>query len=433
MSVVTPATDVTTVTNDLATGGDGNVTKNATSDVARLRRGACPSLPAPMQTGDGLLARLQPLEPLTLNQWVGLARLARELGNGIVEVTARGKLQLRGLTSASAARLPEAVDALGIVVPQGFPAEVSALAGLDPAERFDPRPLAREISERAAALIPSLAPKASVVVDGGGALHLAALKADIGVTAGRGDNALILLANRPAGEVPLDRVPALVVALLERLAARGPEACMSNLLTEQGIEALRTGFALAPVPPDGLRPPAEPVGLHALNDGTLAFGLGLAFGQVEAEAFQALAEAARAAGARHIEPASGRALLIVGLSQEAANALKNKASGLGFITDPADPRRRVYACAGRPACASAHLDTHATAMRIAALAGGREVHVSGCIKGCAHPAPAALTIVGLDEGAGIVVEGTPRSAPARVVPVVGLAQAVRELLEKEDA
>lgn len=433
MSVVTPATDVTTATNDVATGGAGNVTENATSDVTRLRRGACPSLPAPMQTGDGLLARLQPLQPLTSEQLSGLARLARELGNGIVEVTARGKLQLRGLSSASAPRLPEAVDALGIIVPQGFPVEVSALAGLDPTERFDPRALAREISDRASELVPRLAPKASVVIDGGGALHLVALKADIGVTAGRGDNALILLANRPAGEVPLDRVPALVVALLERLAARGPEARMSNLLTEQGIEALRTGFALAPVPPDGLRPPAEPVGLHALNDGTLALGVGLAFGQVEAEALQALTEAARLAGARHIEPAAGRALLIVGLSQEAANALKNKASGFGFITDPADLRRRVYACAGQPACASARLDTHATAMRIAALAKGREVHVSGCIKGCAHPAPVALTIVGLDEGAGIVVEGTPRSAPARVVPVSGLAQAVRELLEKEDA
>lgn len=170
MSVVTPATDVTTATNDVATGGAGNVTENATSDVTRLRRGACPSLPAPMQTGDGLLARLQPLQPLTSEQLSGLARLARELGNGIVEVTARGKLQLRGLTTAGAPRLSEAVDALGTVVPQGFPAEVSALAGLDPTERFDPRPLARAISEGAADLIPSLAPKASVVVDGGGAL-----------------------------------------------------------------------------------------------------------------------------------------------------------------------------------------------------------------------------------------------------------------------
>lgn len=433
MSVVTPATDVATVTTEVATGGAGNVTKDVTSDVTNLKRGACPSLPAPMQTGDGLLARLQPLQPLTFEQLSGLASLARELGNGIVEVTARGKLQLRGLTSASAPLLPEAVDTLGIIVPQGFPAEVSALAGLDPAERFDPRPLAREISEGAAHLVPSLAPKASVVVDGGGALHLSALKADIGVTAGREDNALISLANRPAGEVPPDRVSAIVVALLAKLAERGPEARMANLLIEQGIEALSADFALAPIPLDRPRPQAEPVGLHALNDGTFALGLGLAFGQVGAEALQALAEAARPAGVRHIEPAAGRALLIVGLSREAAKALKNKASGLGFITDPADPRRRIFTCAGQPACASACLDTHATAMRIAALARGREVHVSGCIKGCAHPAPAALTIVGLDEGAGIVVEGTPRSAPARVVPVSGLAQAVRELLEKEGA
>ncbi len=113
--------------------------------------------------------------------------------------------------------------------------------------------------------------------------------------------------------------------------------------------------------------------------------------------------------------------------------MKNKASGLGFITDPADPRRRIYRLR-RPSGLRLRPPRHACDRHADRRAGqGREVHVSGCIKGCAHPAPVALTIVGLDEGAGIVVEGTPRSAPARVVPVSGLAQAVRELLEKEDA
>ncbi|PZQ78627.1 MAG: hypothetical protein DI549_22240, partial [Ancylobacter novellus] len=168
--------------------------------AASLRRGACPSLPEPMQTGDGLLARLQSLAPLTLDQLAGLACLARTLGNGIVEVTARGKLQLRGLGPTSAARLPPAVDALGIEVPQGFPTEASALAGLDPAERADPRPLARAIMDAAAPLVPQLAPKASVVIDGGGALHLEALKADIGVTAIAVERWLVSLAGVPAGE-----------------------------------------------------------------------------------------------------------------------------------------------------------------------------------------------------------------------------------------
>ncbi|WP_018387240.1 precorrin-3B synthase [Ancylobacter sp. FA202] len=395
------------------------------SALLSLRRGACPSLPEPMQTGDGLLARLQPLAPLTLDQLAGLAWLAAELGNGILEVTARGKLQLRGLTAATAPGLAEAVAALGIDVPQGFPVEVSALAGRDPAERFDPRPLAQAISERAAPLVPHLAPKASVVVDGGGRFRLGGLKADIAVSAGERGLSLAL-AGTPLGEVTLERAAALVIALLQRLAARGPAARMAELVAAEGMEALRAAFGLAApsaVPEEG----AEPVGLHPLSDGSVALGIGLGFGQIRAAALDELVAAARRAGVAHAEPAAGRALLLVGLTPAAAPALRDVAAGLGLLADPKDPRRRVYACAGQPACASARLDTHELAATLVPLLDGRDLHVSGCPKGCAHPAKAALTIVGLDEGAGLVVEGTPRDVPARIVPAAQL----RAMLQKD--
>ncbi|QIB33028.1 precorrin-3B synthase [Ancylobacter pratisalsi] len=411
------------------------------ASVRAMRRGACPSLPAPMQTGDGLLARLQPMEPLTLDQLAGLAALASELGNAIVEVTARGKLQLRGLTPASAPHLAAGVDALGIEVQPGFPVETSALAGLDPAEVFDPRPLAQAISNAASGLVPGLAPKVSVVVDGGGSQHLRALKADIAVTAGGGGRLLVRLAGVAAGEVVPEWAVTSVVGLLEQLAACGPAARMAELVAREGIDALRASAGLTPAA-DRACPPAEPVGVHSLTDGTLALGLGLGFGQVEAGALAGLAAAARDAGARCVEPASGRALLVIGLAPETARQLRATAEGLGFITDPQDVRRRVIACSGAPACGSARMETHALA---AALAGALapsiahgDVHVSGCAKGCAHPARALVTIVGLDEGMGLVVEGTPRDVSAqdvlgRDVPVARLAEMVREMLRKTSA
>lgn len=395
------------------------------SALPALRRGACPSLPEPMQTGDGLLARLQPLAPLTLDQLAGLALLVAERGNGLLEVTARGKLQLRGLTLATAPGLPEAVAALGIDVPQGFPVEVSALAGRDPEGRFDPRPLARAISERAAPLVPRLAPKASVVVDGGGRFRLGGLKADIALSAA-GDGLSLVLAGQPCGVVQHARATEVVVALLQRLAAQGPAARIAGLVAAEGIEALRVAYRLAPpvgTPEEGV----DPVGLHALADGSVALGIGLAFGQVRAAELANLIDAAHGAGVTEVEPAAGRALLLIGLAPEAAETLRAEAAGLGFLTDPGDPRRRVFACAGRPACASARLDTHALAATLVPLLGGRTLHVSGCPKGCAHPSKAGLTIVGLDEGAGLVVEGTPRDAPARIVPPAQL----RETIEKD--
>ena len=40
------------------------------------------------------------------------------------------------------------------------------------------------------------------------------------------------------------------------------------------------------------------------------------------------------------------------------------------------------------------------------------MHVSGCAKGCAHPTLAPLTIVGTEQGCGIVANDTARATPS---------------------
>ena len=68
------------------------------------RRGACPGLSAPMLTGDGLIVRLMPAQPIALEAFAAVCAAARAHGNGTMEVTARGSLQVRGLTPRSAGR-----------------------------------------------------------------------------------------------------------------------------------------------------------------------------------------------------------------------------------------------------------------------------------------------------------------------------------------
>lgn len=400
---------------------------SATSTLADLRRGACPSLPAPMLTGDGLLARLALAAPLTPDQAIGLAGLAGELGNGLVEVTARGKLQLRGLEAEGAVRLPARVAALGIAVADGLAIETSPLAARDPTAALDPRPIAAALAAAVATrgLEARLAPKVSLGVEGGGRLSLAGRDLDLRLVPVAG-----VWRIEAAGVVlglSADPVPA-VVSLMERLAALGPRARMRDLLARDGAASLSAGLES---PGTGAALPseaAEPLGRHPLAEG-LALGLGLPFGQSEASALAALADAARQAGASFLEPAGARALLIGPLTPEAADGLAQGAAALGFLTRADDPLRRVSACAGAPACGSARMETRALARQLAPLSGGRSLHVSGCVKGCAHPSVADLTLVGLDEGAGIVIEGTPRDTPARILPHDGLAAAARELLE----
>ena len=127
-----------------------------------------------MQTGDGLLVRLNPVAAgLSPNTLIGLceaalaARQRHRRSHGARQSADQGadgrdrRWRFRG-----------DVDALGIAVRTGVPVETGPLAGLDPQEIADPTPLAERIRDgiAAAGLAARLGPKVSVVVDGGGQL-----------------------------------------------------------------------------------------------------------------------------------------------------------------------------------------------------------------------------------------------------------------------
>jgi precorrin-3B synthase len=125
-------------------------------------------------------------------------------------------------------------------------------------------------------------------------------------------------------------------------------------------------------------------------------------------------------------------LLALGLSADSATALQSKASALGFVTDAADPRLFIAACPGKPACASGHIGTRTMAERVARrnsewLDGSFTLHVSGCAKGCAHPGSAAVTLVGGENGAGLVVNGTAGATASGYTAVEQAASALSRI------
>ena len=128
------------------------------------------------------------------------------------------------------------------------------------------------------------------------------------------------------------------------------------------------------------------------------------------------AKQAETLGVGEIRLAPKRMLIVLCPSQASAAALRESAEALGFVTQASDPRTGIAACPGKPACASGHIAARDIAAEIATRHGDildRSVtlHISGCSKGCAHPAKAALTLVGSENGAGLVVGGTAKSAP----------------------
>ena len=89
---------------------------------------------------------------------------------------------------------------------------------------------------------------------------------------------------------------------------------------------------------------------------------------------------------------------------------------MGFVTTPDDPRRAISACPGAPECASGHIPARRIAAELTSeysslLDGSVHLHVSGCAKGCAHPAASDIVLVGTEAGMGLIVDGAARDEP----------------------
>jgi precorrin-3B synthase len=404
-----------------------------------------------MQTGDGLLARLATGATIGLDAAAALCAAARRHGNGIIEVTARGSIQIRGLSSASAPDFADAMAALDIDAGDGVPILTDPLAGLESAPAIDAHELAGALRQRlaAASFAAMLGPKVSVVIDGGSTLHLDAGRADIRLRAGSSPAAGAVwhvgLGGDAASATPIGAVaPAKAIEtmtrLLETIAQHGPQARARDLIRLRDPGAFRTAIAnlLIEAPGPSARPASDAIGAHPLHDARLALGIGLAFGHTDADALDGLIAAAARAGASGLRTAPGRALLVIGLPADTSPALSAKAESLGFITRRDDPRRNVVACAGAPICASGEIPARALAPLISAAAAGLldgslTVHVSGCPKGCAHPGPSGLTIVGQQNGCGLIVGGSARDHPGATIAAAavpsGLARIAREVAD----
>ena len=103
------------------------------------------------------------------------------------------------------------------------------------------------------------------------------------------------------------------------------------------------------------------------------------------------------------------------------------------MTSADEPRLRVAACPGAPACVHGRSPVRDDAARWAPLlpkGDGVILHVSGCAKGCARPAATAATLTATETGYDLILAGRAGDPPARR----GLSKAaIAELLAGEGA
>ena len=401
-------------------------------------KGWCPSLMAPMASGDGLLVRVKPrAATLTAGQAEAVAQAARQYGNGIVEPTNRGHLQVRGLTDGTVDSFAAAMagNGLAAATPEAEAVRnvlADPLGPDDPAARFDSHALARRLSAMLEndPAFHALPGKFGLLVDAGVALPLAGCAADIAIRAG-GDRLTV----EPAGggralrlpeEAVEDAVRRLLTAFLawrkgpENTAATSAPRRMKAMVAACGADAVFEAAGLKGPrraesgPPRAAEPPLT--GFVPVPDTAWGyFAIAAPFGSMEADGLAALAGLSRRYADGTVRVTPWKSFVLWGVSPADAFDLRKTAADIGLVAEPDDPRRRIVACAGRPRCASGHADTRADAAFLAAagLPGTEILHLSGCAKGCAHPAAAGVALVATPGGYDLVRNGRAGDAPER--------------------
>lgn len=380
----------------------------------------CPGVLRLAEAADGLLARVRlPGGLIDAAQLRVLARLAVELGDGRIELTSRGNVQVRGLAAGAASPLTSELIQAGLLPSLSHDRVrnvlASPLAGLDRGP--DLTGVVRAL-DAALCVRPRLAELSGrflfAVDDGRG--DVAGLGADVVATI-RTDGAVVNgLSVRGLRDAVVAAMIACAEAFLDRRAALGSSAWRIADLPGgaepvRSVVAARLGLAAAQGEPiagtPDARAAARPVGLvvrqetgggaesaaSVRDDPGFSAVLLAPLGRLTSAQVSWVAD--RVAGrAARITP--WRSVVLPDLV-DAAGVLR-EAAGLGFGTDEASPWLRVTACAGRPGCASALADVQADAAAFAARWPGRLVHVSGCARHCGRPAATEIDVTATSEG-----------------------------------
>ena len=369
---------------------------NEPASAPRIK-GWCPGAWRPMASGDGLLVRVRPpLGRLTRHQMLALCEAAETFGSGLIELTNRANLQLRGVSDASWPGL------MAFLVEHG-------LVAVDPQDErrlpllltpdWQPGDATHEVARRLEArldALPTLPAKMGVAIDAGAAPLLGEVSADFRIERSREGTLLVRADGREKG-TPVDS-PAAAAELLIRL--------LHWFVDSGGCDAGRMRRHSAPLPPwvPATQRPAAAGPVPALGQYAWGRALGLPFGRAPAAMLRAAVASDSISGVR-VTP--WRRLLIEGFPVGAP-------SPPGLLESESDPRLAMQACPGAPYCEQASVATLGLAQELAERLNGQvagSMHLSGCVKGCACQAPTDLCLTGREGRFDLIVGGRADGTP----------------------
>lgn len=385
-------------------------TSSPTSTPPPLIQGWCPGAWQPMASGDGLVVRVRPrLGRLSAKQALLLADLAERFGTGLLELTSRANVQLRGVSPSQHPTVLQALADSGLLDADARQERLRNLI-VDPLWHADDQvwKLAHALQEALVRTenLDALPAKFGFSISSGRHAGLAQVAADVRLVRTEASTWLIHPEGHDRALAAPHRAHATASALaLARWCAtqalarreRGEHpGRLSTLLRgwhaahrEWPALAVPAGVRWVPMPGAGEIPaPGWVPGLGLL--------IGAPLGRVSAPALARLAH--EQPNALRVTP--WRMLLAESITPQAAES-----AGLWdarhWISSPADARLRVSACTGAPGCSQALGPTQSLALHLAGqVPPHAHLHVSGCAKGCARQQAATITLRAQGQGSG---------------------------------
>lgn len=383
----------------------------------------CPGALRLHEAADGALARVRlPGGRLPADGLDALAGLAAR-GNGLVELTSRAGVQLRGLRADDGAAVAAALRGAGLLPSAAHDRVRNVLA--PPLGARHPGALAdgdRIVTALDAGLCaePRLAELPGrflfAVDDGSGTL--APHRADVLLAAGPSGGLRLTLAGRPttlaagdedaAAALALRAARAFLALLQGGAAADGPGGRTWRIADlPDGAAQVAAALGGSLTEEAGTLPGTAPgVGRLPQRDGRVAVTVLAPLGRVDAAALVPLAALARESAGGDVRVGPDRTLTLVDVAAEAEGAVLTGLATLGFVTAAGSGWEGLSACAGAGACASARLDVRSAARTRAATRARQAAppaseHWAACERGCGARTDAVL--VRAQAGGGLTV------------------------------
>ena len=440
----------------------------------------------PVTPGRFMVRLRLPNGVITADQLEVLADAVDRCGDeGSADITTRQNIQLRGLLLDDMAPLMAAMEAVGLTSRQSGhdnPRNITGnpLAGIDPEELVDTRPLVAAIQSRLLADdAPTNLPRKFNIAVGGAAdsflLHndLAFLPADregeLGFTVMVGG---FFSAQRNELAVPLglwlrgDQLPLFSLAVLRHFEQHGNRQARNKsrlmyLIDELGLDGYRaavmdgfTALGGEAFPHDGShrvnRAPRSGLGVNPQKQEGLSWvGLSVPVGRLDAAAMAELAALARRHGSGELRLTEAQNVMVVDVPNERLEALLAEPLLQRFSPTPGALMAEAVSCTGNRYCSFALIPTKSTAQAVVEELDRRlelphpvRTHWTGCPNACGQPYMGEIGLMGakarhegqMVEAAKLFLGGSMGAEPKlaelhdKGVPLSGLADALETLL-----